>query len=380
MSHTITETEVFPENVPVPDGEDNRGLAAEDVEGAVTPVANRTRWLRAFIETVRDAAAKLGSTNAFTGYNVFKGETLLEGHSYINQVDFSDLLYVNPSDANRALLGTNKTAGDHFADGVARTDNLWRKAFDFRLGGGQYSRVYAGRGENTIAIVSNASWVIAEQRWQHRDPTRPASAIILRFDSTLLATQPAGDASTRWAEWSPGGLNAAAINAVAGAFSGPINASDFLYAGDANARRRKPRIGLRSFGLSSTLALQSGGYIEHTGGGAGTATATLRAPVGAVLEQVELMLAAGSVNAVTATVTKTSCNEAAWSAPSTPTQQNISSRNNTETGLKVLTVPVANYQFSADDVVELVVSLSSGSRIWAARFVALTPGPRSSIE
>lgn len=379
MSHTITETEVFPENVPVPDGEDNRGLAAEDVEGAVTPVANRTRWLRTFIQTVRDAAAKLGSTNTFTGYNVFKGETLLEGHSYINQVDFSDLLYVNPSDANRALLGTNKTAGDHFADGVARTDNRWRKAFDFRLGGGQYSRVYAGRGENTIAIVSNASWVIAEQKWQHRDSTRPASAIILQFDETLLATQPAGDESTRWADWSPGGLSAAAINAVTGGFSGALSANSVQYNGDAAARRRKPPLGLRSFSLSGGVSRQES-YISHSSGTVGTATATLRAPAGAVLEHVELMISAGSANAVAATVMNTFCNEGMWGAPTTPGSQNVASVNNSETGLKVLVVPTNNFVFTADYVVELVVSLSSGARLYAARMVALTPGPRSSIE
>lgn len=189
--YNLTESEEFPETIAVPQNEDMRGDAGGTVAAMAQKLANRTRLLLARA----NASAKLAANNLFTGTNRFPG------------IESTNLLHMIGDDAERALLGTSVTPSDH----PGASANKWKIVFEFKTSGGMYLRIYTGGDGTTLgafAIVYNALWIVSEQKWAHRDPTKQASALIWHYGRVRACMQATGTEATRWTDWVDGPLAA----------------------------------------------------------------------------------------------------------------------------------------------------------------------------
>lgn len=168
-----------------------------------------------------NGVAKLASDNTYTASNTFNGGT-----------NFSDQLYVTATDAERALLATNVYPTDH----AGSPSNKWKAIFTFKYSGGQYARVYTGSNSNThggFAIVVNAYWEVAGQRWVARDSALPAVALIWTYKRLIVSSVASGTAS--WSEWPHNTPSGGLDDKLGAQVSGDAVISGVVYAGSVSA-------------------------------------------------------------------------------------------------------------------------------------------------
>jgi hypothetical protein len=182
MAKVLVEVAQFDQQIVVPQGADSRQHAAEDVEAIAQSLSNRTRYL---INLMNDAAQR-SLSNTFSQLNRF------------TSLELSDLINFTGASAARA----------HVSSGVepyrdpTNSSNCWKLILEQKVTGGQYLYVYAGSNFSTlgnVAIVCNAIWSIANQKWSRRDGAYGCSAVILSTERARVVTLPSG--SDEWLEW-----------------------------------------------------------------------------------------------------------------------------------------------------------------------------------
>jgi hypothetical protein len=132
----------------------------------------------------------------------------------------NNLLNLSTARADIALVSSIELPTDHPGSG----SNQWKLISSHKRAGGQYALLYVGTDEarGAFAVVVNAVWCVEAdtvasisvpaQRWARRNTGQPATALLLRHGSVLVAKMPAG--IDTWADWPAGDLAAASIAAA----------------------------------------------------------------------------------------------------------------------------------------------------------------------
>ena len=166
----------FPANnsINVPDGTDARVNASAVVRGFVQGLADRTAWLKQRI-------VQLAADNALTGFNHFLAK-----------------VRITPGVVNDPALYTTKIA----TDAPNPSTNKWQHIFSFKTGGTIYAHVYGGTDGTTrggLIITYNAWWDAAAGQWQQYETLEDSVALVWRWGSIGVHTQPYGSAP--WTDW-----------------------------------------------------------------------------------------------------------------------------------------------------------------------------------
>lgn len=177
----LTDADDYTSPITVPEGTDSRDDAAGDVERIAQALANRTHHMKWRLDFVDVNAALKNAVNSFTE---------------------PQLINV-PTDADVPLLSTTSMPGDYATNAA----NRWKLVLAFPTSSTSYAAMFVGQPPDGFAIVHNARWHLATQRWRQLDAAKPSTGLVTRSGQVTASVVPAGAAP--WADWptsgSPGG-------------------------------------------------------------------------------------------------------------------------------------------------------------------------------
>jgi len=105
--------------------------------------------------------------------------------------------------ADDALVKTTAKPGDDPTDlsGVpaAAGSNRWKAIISVPTQGSAYAGVFVGQSPDGAALINNARWNIATQRWVQIDPAYPSTGIVGRSGQWVASYVSAG--ASPWADW-----------------------------------------------------------------------------------------------------------------------------------------------------------------------------------
>lgn len=164
------------------------------------------RWVR-YLDDERAAV------NTRIDNLVIPGEADFTGVAYKAQENaFTAMQSIAHSNASKPLLRS-----DAMPSGSGHAGNRWRPIFEFQITPGQFVGMHSGiNGSDSaaLALVSNATWDVAAERWKPYASGSPSLAVLWYFDRVRISVVAAGTAT--WLEWphaAEGGLQVGRINA-----------------------------------------------------------------------------------------------------------------------------------------------------------------------
>lgn len=172
MAKDLTDVNTYTTAITVPEGDDPRSHAAEDVESVAQGLANRTEWLRAFVvrAILADDAARSILTVPLT---------------------------VNTGTVRDPMLRTTQTPDD-------AGSTVWLEFLRANNDSSQRSSLYFGEGSagNGFAgLVVNAQWREDHgNKWRQLDATKPSYFVYIS-DAGELRFSKKEAATADWAEW-----------------------------------------------------------------------------------------------------------------------------------------------------------------------------------
>ncbi len=254
---TLTEAETFDADIEVPEGTDDMNTHAEDLEGFVQKLANRTAYLR----EIADNAARKDEENVFT----------------------AGAQFIDPPEADYPMIASHRSAD------TVDSGNQWMKVHEFKLGeaAAHYWRLYVGVGSDKWAITENAKWHIPTQKWRQDDDGQDSIGLVatgsgLQFGRVLAGESP-------WDSWpTPAGttlglydlIAAGAVLCDAGFL---VSTGEFSY---STARQRTTP--LEHDHAIGAYQVNSDGSIQPTSGSA--IEIPVRLPAGTVLDRIDVMV------------------------------------------------------------------------------------------